>query len=83
MDHSCAAGSLRWKAHGIRFDTFAAPLKCIKIIISRAASIKNERGRHTRVLALHDISVVLWLDTMSQLRGILRVAKRKRDTCGK
>ena len=30
-------------AHGARFDTFAgtAPLKCIKIIISRAASIKN------------------------------------------
>ena len=44
-------------AHGIRFDTFAgtAPLKCIKIIISGAASIKNERGRHTRVLALNDI----------------------------
>ena len=48
-------------AHGIRFDTFAgtAPLKCIKIIISRAASIKNDRGRHTRVLALYDISVAL------------------------
>ena len=49
-------------ARGIRFDTFAgtAPLKCIKIIISRAASIKNERGQHTRVLALHDISVAFW-----------------------
>ena len=36
-------------AHGIRFDTFAgtAPLKCIKIIISVAASIENDRGRHT------------------------------------
>ena len=46
-------------AHGSRFDTFAgtAPLKCIKIIISRAASIKNVRGGHTRVLALYDISV--------------------------
>ena len=44
-------------AHGIRFDTFAgtAPLKCIKIIISRAASIKNKKGRHTRVLGLYDI----------------------------
>ena len=31
------------EAHRIRFDTFAgtAPLKCIKLIISRAASIKN------------------------------------------
>ena len=46
-------------SHGIRFDTFAgtAPLKCIKIIISRAASIKNDRGRHTRVLALYDTPV--------------------------
>ena len=46
-------------AHGVRFDTFAgtAPLKCIKIIISRAASIKNVRGRHSRVLAFFDICV--------------------------
>ena len=49
-------------AHGIRLDTIAgtAPLKCIRIIISRAASIKNERGRHTRVLALYDMSVAFW-----------------------
>ena len=49
-------------AHGIRFNTFAgtAPLKCIKIIISRAASIKNDKGRHTRVRALYDISVAFW-----------------------
>ena len=49
-------------AHGARFDTFAgtAPLKCIKIIISRAASIKNVREQHTRVLALYDISVAFW-----------------------
>ena len=49
-------------AHGVRFDTFAgtAPLKCIKIIISRAASIKNDRGRHTRVFAVYDISVAFW-----------------------
>ena len=48
--------------HGIRFDTFAgtAPLKCIKIMISIAASIKNDRGRHTRALALYDISVAFW-----------------------
>ena len=45
-------------AHGIRCDALArtAPLKRIKIIISRAASITNKRGRHTRVLALCDIS---------------------------
>ena len=49
-------------AHGVRFDTFAgtALLKCIKIIISRAASIKNTRGGHSRVLALYDISVAFW-----------------------
>ena len=49
-------------AHGIRFDTFAGTvlLKCIKIIISRAASIKNKRGQHTRVLALCDMSVAFW-----------------------
>ena len=48
--------------HGERFDTFAgtAPLKCIKIIISRAASVKNTRGEHSRVLALFDISVAFW-----------------------
>ena len=34
--------------------------KCVKIIISRATSIKNDRGRHTRVLALYDISVAFW-----------------------
>ena len=35
-------------AHRIRLGTFAgtAPLKCIKIIICRAASIKNTRGEH-------------------------------------
>ena len=49
-------------AHGVRFDTCAgtAPLKCIKIIILRATSIKNTRGGHSRVLTLHDISVAFW-----------------------
>ena len=58
-------------ARGIRFDTFAgtAPLKCIKIIISRAASIKNERGRHTRVLALYDIGRVLETGVKAGRRG--------------
>ena len=49
-------------AHGVRFDTFAGttPLKCVKNIISRAASIKNVRGRHSGVLALYNISVPFW-----------------------
>ena len=49
-------------AHGVGFDPYAgsAPLKCIKIIISRAASVKNTRGEHSRVLAPHDISVAFW-----------------------
>ena len=63
MDHSCAAGSLRWKwptdSDLIHF-AGTAPLKCIKITISRAASIKNDRGRRTRVLALYDISDAFW-----------------------
>ena len=75
-------------AHGVRFDTFAgtAPLKCIKIIISRAASIKNTRGGHSRVIALYDISVAFChalLQRTSRLRCIRRVVRKKRDTCGK
>ena len=48
------------EAHGVRFDTFAGTAlhKCIKIIISRAASIKNTR--YSRVLALLDSSVAFW-----------------------
>ena len=71
-------------AHGIRFDTFdgTAPLKRIKIIVSRAASIKNGRGRHTRVLALLRFGTHS-NHTMSRLRCIRRVVKRKWDTCGR
>ena len=63
MDHSCAADSLRWKwpmVYDLIHSPGTAPLKCIKIIISRAASIKNTRGEHSRVLALYDISVAFW-----------------------
>ena len=63
MEHSCAAGSLRWKwltASDLIHSQAQAPLKRIKIIISRAASIDNKRGRHTRVLALYDINVAFW-----------------------
>ena len=63
MDHIVRSRLVAMElAHCVPFDTFAgtAPLKCIKIIISRAASIKNARGRHTRVLALCDISVAFW-----------------------
>ena len=51
----------RCDGSGPRYDTFAgtAHLTCIKII-SRAASIKNKRGRRTRMFALHDISVAFW-----------------------
>ena len=75
-------------AHGARFDTFAgtAPLKCIKIIISRAASIKNVRGQHTRVLALYDTSVAFWHALLPEDEPIAMYplrGKKKRDTCGK
>ena len=58
-------------AHGVPFDTFAgtAPLKCIKIIISRAASIKNTRGEHSRVLAFFDISAAFWHALLSEGRA--------------
>ena len=41
-------------AHGVRSDSYvdATALKCMKII-SRAASIKNVRGRHTHVYLLY------------------------------
>ena len=75
-------------AHGIRFETLpgTTPLTCTKIIISRAASIKNERGRHT-VCSPCTTSALRFgthsCHTMSQLRCTRRVAKRKLDTCGK
>ena len=63
MDHWCAAGSWAMAVpNGIRLDTLegTAPLEFIEIVISRAASIKNKRGRHTRVLVLSDIGVAFW-----------------------
>ena len=79
---------MRWKwPHGIRFDTFAgtAHFKCIKIIISRATSIKNDIGGHTRVLALYDISVAIWHVQLPPDEPIAMYppAKRKRYTCGR
>ena len=67
-------------AHGVRSDSYvdATALKCMKII-SRAASFKNVRGRHTRVLALYEISVVRMhnCQKMSRLRCIHRVVNRR------
>ena len=58
-------------AHGVRFETFAgtAPLKSIKMMISRAASIKNTRGEHSRVLALYDIIVCVLACTIARRRA--------------
>ena len=74
-------------AHGARFDTFAgtAPLKCIKIITSRAASIKNVRVQHTRVLALYDIIAAFWCALSPEDEPIAMYQPRgeKKDTCGK
>ena len=49
-------------AHGVRFDTLActALLKCIKIIISMVASMKNKREADSLACSLYDISVVFW-----------------------
>ena len=71
-------------AHGIRFDSFAgtAPLKCIKIIISRAASIKNDRGRHTRVLALYYMSVAFWHAQLTHDEPIAMYPPRVEEEAG-
>ena len=73
-------GRMRWKwpveSDLIHF-AGTAPLKCIKIT-SRAASIKNTRGEHSRLLPLYDISVAFWfapLPEASRLRCIRRVVK--------
>ena len=64
MDHSCAARLVAMVvAHGARFDTFrwhCTLSNASRFIISRAASIKNTRGEHSRVLAFFDISVAFW-----------------------
>ena len=71
-------------AHGARFDTFAgtAPLKCIKIIISRAASIKNVRGQHTCVLAFFDTSVAFWRALLPEDEPIAMYPPRGEDEAG-
>ena len=71
-------------AHGVRCDTFAgtAPLKCIKIIISRAASIKNTRGEHSRVLALYDISVAFWHALLPEDEPIAMYPPRGEEEAG-
>ena len=67
-------------AHGIRFDTFAgtAPLKCIKIIISRAASIKNDRG-HARLP--HDEPIAMYPPRGEEEAGYM--LQMKRAMCGR
>ena len=71
-------------AHGVRFDTFAgtAPLKCIKIIISRAAPIKNTRGEDSRVLALYDISVAFWHALLPEDEPIAMYPPRGEEEAG-
>ena len=70
MDHSCAADSLRWKR----------PMD--KIIISRAASIKNTRGEHSRVLALYDISVAFWHAQLPEDEPIAMYPRRGDEEAG-
>ena len=71
-------------ANGVRFETFAgtAPLKCIKIIISRAASIKNTRGVHSHVLALYDISVAVWHALLPENEPIAMYPPRGEEEAG-
>ena len=71
-------------AHGARFDAFAgtALLKCIKITISRAASIKNTRGDDSRVLALYDISVAFWHAQLPEDEPIAMYPPRGEEEAG-
>ena len=78
---SCAADSLRWKPMVYTF-AGTAPLKCIKIIISRAASIKNTRGQHTRVFALYDISVASWHAPLQEDEPIAMYPPRGKEEAG-
>ena len=55
MDHSCAADSLRWK-----WLMVCDLIHSLALHLSRAASIKNTRGEHSRVLGLCDISIAFW-----------------------
>ena len=47
---------------GERTDTFAGtpPLTCVKLVLSRAASIQDKDGEYSRVLARHDIFEASW-----------------------
>ena len=71
-------------AHGVRFDSFAgtAPLKRVTIIISRAASIKNTRGEHSRVLSLYDISVAFWHALLPEDNPIAMYPPRGEEEAG-
>ena len=71
-------------AHGVRFDTVVgtAPLKCIKIIISRVASIKHTRGEHSRVLAQYDISVAFWHPLLPEDEPIAMYPTRGEEEAG-
>ena len=71
-------------ARGIRFETFAgtAPRKCIKIIISRGASIQKKGDRHTRVLALYDISVAFWQALLTHDEPIAMYPPRGEEAAG-
>ena len=70
-------------AHGIRLYTFAgtAPCKCIKIIISRAASADTLACSLSTTSAM--LSGTRCHFTTSQPRSVRHVVKRKQDTCGK
>ena len=71
-------------AHGVRFDAFAgtALLKCIKIITSSAASIKNTRGGDSRVLALYDISGAFWHALLPEDEPIAMYPPRGEEEAG-
>ena len=84
MDHSCAADSLRWK-WPMMYDLIHS-LCTPQIIISKAASTKNMRGRHSRVLALFDIIVAFWHALLPEDSPIAMYPPRGEEeagTCGK
>ena len=62
MDHSRAAGSLRWKwpTESDLIHSQAQHFSNASRKSPQEQSIKNKRGRHIRVIALYDISCAFW-----------------------
>ena len=81
MDHSCAADSFRWRWLMV-YDWIHSLALHLSNALRSAASIKNTRGRHSRVLALNDISVVFWHALLPEDEPIAMYSPRGEEKAG-